>query len=579
MDRYDTVRALLLLILLVGAGVRIANLGGSPLWAGEAMWAETSAELVEQPRVIPRYLETGRPLTGHPPVYFHLNTLAYIAGDPGEAALRLLSALAGALTGLIIYLLGRRFYDENTGLMAAAFLAVSSNHVLYSRQVHPTALGVFLMASSVYLAVKAAQTGETKMIGAAAGTALLAVSTHYMAAVLLLLFPAIFYIEQGWRQSLTGERSLLGGYIALVVATSIHGIWNIVNAYPATMLNPVRRSRTSVFQFISGLRTEIATVGGGLWRLISFYFSPSFLYLPPLLALVPVTDAGRPSRAWRDSPDGPAAGSRILYLWILITAAILTGVVLLYRATGLDPVRSHPFLVIPLLLLAARGSVLLYRRSQGFGILPVLLLLTYLTHLPAVMGIGVVNPDIGGSMVRNAMYTVDSVYVAVDTDLDQDQSLQELQYGLVAPNVSVEFSYDVYLPKMFVETESIVCTGEYYRPLFCFNRHPVGFNDALDWDNVTAYLDAQIQEGETVYASRAGPVRYYSDSPVSVTDLICNIGHRGCNISRAVDNDTPFWIVVTADRFAWQFTSNEKRKLQNSCNKTVLDYVWIFHCR
>ncbi|MFB6207720.1 MAG: glycosyltransferase family 39 protein [Candidatus Nanohaloarchaea archaeon] len=585
MDRRRAVIILLAAALVMGIAARFYALGSRPFWEDEAMWSLVSKQLAESARLIPKYPTSKDLVTGHPPVFFHLNSLVYrIVRVPTEASLRFLSALSGSLTVLIAFLLGKEFYGEEVGLIAAFLLAISSNHILYSRQVHPASLGVLFLGISVYLGVKSARSGSSKYLAATLASSLLAVSTHFMNFVLVMFFPLLFLVEDGWRE---GFRSIAGSaaaYIALFTSTVAWAVWSVDNAVPPKKKNPFYHEldlSRGVFDFLSRLvklpfvlvndyllQVDYGRFVDGMWSLLNFYVNPALLYLPGLLSLVPLLDLeGAGIEGKSISMDEEGRSTLISYLWFLSTFLLLgVPVMAVYAVNNLRPIRGHPFLILPVILLAARGSYILVKKHRILSVIPLLLLLTYLTHLPAVSAGKVVNEQLGESMERSINDTRESFDLYVDADFQRGKLWFDMEY-------------EVYWPKVFTDTTSIVCTEEEFRPLFCFNRHPVGFNDALDWRESMDHLESRIETGEPVYASVAAPVIYYTNMSNPVTGLSCNVEHRFCNMTRILKEEKPLWVVTDKRRFRWQFTSWEKNYLRENCSFTKVEWVHLYHCR
>lgn len=74
-----------------------------------------------------------------------------VLGDTNQA-LRLLSVVLGTATLLAIFFLGRKMFDEKTGLIAAAVLAILPLHIQYSQEVraYPLSLLLVVLASWAY---------------------------------------------------------------------------------------------------------------------------------------------------------------------------------------------------------------------------------------------------------------------------------------------------------------------------------------------------------------------------------------------------------------------------------------------
>ena len=70
-----------------------------------------------------------------PPLYHLTLWLTIRAFGDGEFAVRLPSLIAGTLVIPVLYELGRELYDRRTGLLAAAFAAVSPVLIWYAQEV------------------------------------------------------------------------------------------------------------------------------------------------------------------------------------------------------------------------------------------------------------------------------------------------------------------------------------------------------------------------------------------------------------------------------------------------------------
>jgi hypothetical protein len=104
------------------------QIGGEGLWIDEAF----SIWLARRPwGEMVRWVAS---VDQHPPLYYTLlHGWIRIFGD-GEASARALSALFGALTLPVVYLLGRRLVDEKVGLISALVLTVSPFHVRFAQE-------------------------------------------------------------------------------------------------------------------------------------------------------------------------------------------------------------------------------------------------------------------------------------------------------------------------------------------------------------------------------------------------------------------------------------------------------------
>lgn len=135
-------RWLLVLILLLGFGLRVYRLGDQELRGDEAF----SFNFTRLPlnNVVSELIDQGDP---HPPLhYLILNVWADMAGV-SEFALRYLSVIAGTLLPAVLYTLGRRMSGRTTGIIAAALSAIAPGLIWLGQDVRNQYVLVMLFAS------------------------------------------------------------------------------------------------------------------------------------------------------------------------------------------------------------------------------------------------------------------------------------------------------------------------------------------------------------------------------------------------------------------------------------------------
>ena len=144
----------------------------------EAFYAQAGREMVESGDwVTPRY--NGEYRFEKPVLFYWLVAIAYLPAGAGEFAARLPSALAGLGLVLIAFACARRWYDDETALLAGAVTATSFGYVAAARQALPDlALACFITAATwaAFEALAAPRPPGTRRWGwlAAAGAALAA---------------------------------------------------------------------------------------------------------------------------------------------------------------------------------------------------------------------------------------------------------------------------------------------------------------------------------------------------------------------------------------------------------------------
>ncbi|HEY0404271.1 MAG TPA: glycosyltransferase family 39 protein [Pyrinomonadaceae bacterium] len=139
---------ILLLILALGAALRLVNLGSDSIWLDEAY----SIQFARLP--LPQLLAETASSDVHPPLYYLLlHFWIKLCGD-SEAGARLLSALFGLLAILMIYFVAALLFDRATGLLSALLLSLSLFHIEFAQEARMYSLLAFLSLCSLYFFLK-----------------------------------------------------------------------------------------------------------------------------------------------------------------------------------------------------------------------------------------------------------------------------------------------------------------------------------------------------------------------------------------------------------------------------------------
>jgi hypothetical protein len=167
-------------ILFLAVALRLYNLGSLSFWHDEAIamqWANNPGYLFKSDNCIP-------------PLYF-LIVHYWKSFGYSEFILRLLSVIFGVGSVVGIYFLAKLFFDIRTALISSFILAISPLHILYSRELTPYSLWVFLVLLFIYFLKKALESGKWRFWFAFALFSALGILTHYI--TILILFSEILY--------------------------------------------------------------------------------------------------------------------------------------------------------------------------------------------------------------------------------------------------------------------------------------------------------------------------------------------------------------------------------------------------
>ncbi|HNB51267.1 MAG TPA: glycosyltransferase family 39 protein [Anaerolineales bacterium] len=148
MDIEDWAPWLVIFIILVGGGLRLLLLDRQDVWLDEAF----SVWLARQS--VGAMLHWVAQIDQHPPLYYLLlHAWISLNGDT-PYAVRLLSALFGAGTIPMIYLIGKRLSGDGVGLAAATLLALSPFHIRFGQEARMYTLLTFNVSVALYALVR-----------------------------------------------------------------------------------------------------------------------------------------------------------------------------------------------------------------------------------------------------------------------------------------------------------------------------------------------------------------------------------------------------------------------------------------
>jgi uncharacterized membrane protein len=136
----------LLAIVLLGLALRVYHLTAESFWWDEVYSAVTSRQAL--PGIV-----SAASADVHPPLYYFLLHYWEDLFGTSDFAVRSLSVLFGVSAIPMIYVLGRRLFDEEVGIVSALILAISSFNIEYSQEARMYSLMVLLALLSMYFFV------------------------------------------------------------------------------------------------------------------------------------------------------------------------------------------------------------------------------------------------------------------------------------------------------------------------------------------------------------------------------------------------------------------------------------------
>ena len=136
-------RGALFLIVLIGLGLRLYDLGTESLWRDEIISIQVAQLDLSQ-------ISDNRAANFHPPFYYFLLHYWLKLLGSSDFAARLLSVLCGTLAILPFYRIGAYLFSERLGLLAALIFALAEFQVHYAQEVKGYALFTLLNLCSFY---------------------------------------------------------------------------------------------------------------------------------------------------------------------------------------------------------------------------------------------------------------------------------------------------------------------------------------------------------------------------------------------------------------------------------------------
>lgn len=195
----------LMIVLLIGALVRLHQLGAESIWLDEAVSIRIA-------HMSPGEIFEAIKTDNNPPLYYLLLHYWMIVFGDSEVATRMLSATAGVLALGVIYRVGDILFGRPTGLAAALLLALSPFHIRFSQEDRAFALAAFLALLSFYFLLRLSR---ERSVGVQAGYVLstsLLMYTHVY-GLLVVAAQGVYVITTALLR--TAERPPLGRWLVL----------------------------------------------------------------------------------------------------------------------------------------------------------------------------------------------------------------------------------------------------------------------------------------------------------------------------------------------------------------------------
>ena len=278
----------------------------------------------------------------HPPLTFVIEHIFFKLFGVSIFVLRLPFALAGIGTVWLLYALVKRLVNPTAGLLAALLLAVNQYHVWVSRTGLQESLVIFLILLTLYLFIRALDSGRHWPWGIALGSALL---TKYTAVVaVVIIFGYVWYQRRDiFKQKSFWLGPLLAGILCLPIV-----IYNFMlfktRGHFDLQLSYLFGQMVPAWQYLPGKLQTGSLTDRVSWLLPTF--SGSFMWLSSAAVLFAFLWFGfRRWQTWRLGRAPESWSKAIIFTTLAILAHIL-----LYLLIG--PSKRFVAMVIPYFVMA-----------------------------------------------------------------------------------------------------------------------------------------------------------------------------------------------------------------------------------
>ncbi len=224
-----------------------------------------------------------------PPVFYAISH-PVAAATLNLGALRVIAIIAGALSPLALYLVGRRLYGEPAAVIGAYLLALNPLHIYYSQEFQPSVLFALLSLGGFLAMVRSAESNRWKDWLVYDLIAVLLLHTQREAAFFVAAFPVIQMCRALFFPPVNQERrihrfKLVQGILLnhfIILAVSIPWLWIMTNKLPWDLGVP---KPSDLFQIFG----QLYLFGFTGWRPLAPWLVMLLLVLlllPPLLKML-----------------------------------------------------------------------------------------------------------------------------------------------------------------------------------------------------------------------------------------------------------------------------------------------------
>ncbi|MFH1444918.1 MAG: glycosyltransferase family 39 protein [Nanoarchaeota archaeon] len=255
-------------------------------------------------------------------------------------------AIFGVLTVLLVYYLGKRFFDVKTGLLAAFILAITEYHVYFSRTLYSDVLATFFFSATIllyYLSIKKGGYIYPILTAILIGLSFMVRINMVVVLFVVMLSEIVFAIkDKAFTNKKLFKKRLLRFLIIVLISGAI--MFSVYSAY--SVLAP-----PGLFDIQFGVNTGNVTDSG--LANTTFYLEQLVILGSPILLLAFLLGLYSAFESRKD-------GDIILLIWAL-------SILLFFSFYGFKRYRIFLIALPAVTILAARGLFLVKKKLGKYG--------------------------------------------------------------------------------------------------------------------------------------------------------------------------------------------------------------------
>ncbi len=321
---------LLITILGIGLFLRIYNLNRYDFWFDESLSL-----------LIVKYLPLGEYLFKYAKFFtdselFNILLYFWVRLVKNEVFFRLLPLIFGVLSIILIYPIGKRLFNKETGLISAFLLAISPFHIYYSQELRSYSLFLLLSLLSVYFLVRILRENKLSLWAGFIFVNVFCLYAH-KSALFLLLTENIYFLFSDSR-----KRELFKWLISQVFIL-LFSVPFFINLAHLVFKMPI----LSTFCWVPKPSAQIILYTFNVFNLgyrgtKELYLYGSFIFFPIFLFGV-----------WKGEKEKRAL--RLLLYWIFMPIIMVVIISLIIKHGGIYINRTFIFILPAYLILIANG--------------------------------------------------------------------------------------------------------------------------------------------------------------------------------------------------------------------------------